>query len=148
MGIGPSDQSEEVCLPMTINGRQSKIIWKQRAARCLTSYTVTLDPTEQVMKCHHCGKEHDPLYRRLMTLLRMSTRIHHTREVFSSLTSSFTFHFHDMLTGACITNINIDIDTCQQIESPSFSLHHSCIGLILHNMQELFSDPLKCSRSP
>ena len=41
-----------------------------------------------------------PPYRRLTTLLGMSIHIYHTGEVFSSLTSSFTFHFHDMLTRA------------------------------------------------
>ena len=79
-----------------------KYYGKQRAVRHLISYTVTPDPTEQMIKHHH-RKEHDPPYRRLITLLGMSICIHHTGEVFSSLTSSFTFHFCDMLTRALYT---------------------------------------------
>ena len=47
--------------------------------------TVTLDPMEQMAKCHHHGKDHDPTHRGFTTLLGMSMHIYHMGEVFFSL---------------------------------------------------------------
>ena len=47
--------------------------------------TVTPDPTEQMAKHHHHGKEHDPTHRGSMTLFRMSMHIYHMGEDFFSL---------------------------------------------------------------
>ena len=55
---------------------------------------------EQVIRHHHCRKEHDPPYRRLTMLLGTSTYIHHTGGVSSSPASFLNFHLHDMLTRA------------------------------------------------
>ena len=101
MGISPGDQSEEACPPMTIDGCQSENNTKdKRAVRHLTSYTVTLDPMEQVIRCHHHGNKHKPLYRRLMTPFGMGMCIYHTGEVSSSPASFLNFHLHNMLTRA------------------------------------------------
>ena len=101
MGIGPSNQSEEVCPPMTIDGCQSKNDMEdKRAVRHLTSYTVTPDPMEQVIRHHHHRNEHEPPYKRLMMLFGMSTCIYYTGEVSPSPASFLNLHLCDMLTRA------------------------------------------------
>ena len=67
------------------------------------SYTVTLDPMEQMVKHPHCGKEHNPSHREFTTLLGMSMHIHHTGEDFFPLLS-FTFHLCVILTGTLYIN--------------------------------------------
>ena len=62
-----------------LTGARMKIVWKIKAVKCLTSYTEGPDPMEQVTRCHHRRNKHEPPYERLMTLLGMSMRIHHTR---------------------------------------------------------------------
>ena len=90
MGIGPGDQSEEAHPSMMIDGCQNKIVWRVKAVRCLTSYTEGLDPMEQVTRRHHHGNKNEPPYKRLTTLLGISTCIHHTT---SSPASLFIFSF-------------------------------------------------------
>ena len=92
---------------------------------------------EQMIKHHHHGRKHNPPYRRLMTLLGMSIHIYHTGEVFSSLTSSFTFHFSDMLTRALYTKYRYRYRYLPEENPHLFLLHHSHIGLTLHNMQKI-----------
>ena len=97
MGIDPSNQSEEVRPPMTIDRCQSKNDMEdKRAVRHLTSYTVTPDPMEQVIRHHHHRNEHEPPYGRLMMLFGMSTHIYHTGEV-SSTPAPFLKTFISMM---------------------------------------------------
>ena len=101
-------------------GARAKITWGTES--CEMSNILHSDPTEQMVKHHHHGKEHDPPYRRLTTLLGTSIRIHHTGKVLSSLTSSFTLHFCDMSTRALYTNYRYRYRySSAKKESPSFS---------------------------
>ena len=92
------------------------------------SYTVTPYPMEQRIKHHHCRKEHDPLYRRLMTLLGMSTHTHHTGEVFFSLT--FVFHLSSprYVDRGFVYQLQVQIQIlASRKESPSFSSYITAI---------------------
>ena len=81
-------------------GARVKIIQRQRAVRCLTSYTVSPDSMEQVTRHHHYGNKHEPPYGRLTMLFVTSMHIYHTGEVSPSPASFLNLHLHDMLTRA------------------------------------------------
>ena len=121
-----------------LTGARTKIVWKTKTVKCLTSYTEGPDPTEQVTKCHHRGNEHEPPHKRLTTLLGMSMRIHHTRGVSSSPVSLFSsFYFHDMLTRALYNKCRYRYRYSPVEKNPHlFLLHHSCIGLTLSQYVE------------
>ena len=90
-------------------------------------------------KHHHYGKEHNPPHRGFMTLLGTSMHMHHTGEYFFSLTFSFTFHLHIMLTGALYINHRYWYRYLPADENPHlFILHHSYIGLTLHNTCRIY----------
>ena len=104
-----------------------------------TPYTVTPDPMEQMIKHHHCRKEHDPPHRRLMTLLGTSMHTHHTGEVFSSLTFSFHLSSPCYIARGFVYQLQVQIQIPASRQNPHlFLLHHSCIGLTLQNMQKSF----------
>ena len=115
-------------------GARAKITWG--IERCKTSNVLHSDPgSHGTIKHHHRGKEHDPPHRRFTTLLGTSTHTYHTGEVFFSLTFSFTFHLHTMLTGALYTSYRYRHRYLPAEKNPHLLLlHHSHIGLTLHKI--------------
>ena len=93
-GLVPVTNQKKCAHQWWLMGIRTKITQKTRkAVRHLTSFTATLDPMEQMTRCHHHGNKHEPPYGRLTMPFGTGMRIYHTGEA-SSFPVSFSLNFH------------------------------------------------------